>query len=80
MVAHVGIIEPDAAHALLGGPQFVHEADGVIAPPFAILPRLVPIVDLGGDDDASDNDAKVNRDREPIVRGDMLADSADDHG
>jgi len=45
----------------------------------AVQPRLVPVADLYAEEHASDDDGKIDRDREPIVLFDMLPDSSKDH-
>ena len=45
----------------------------------AIDPPLVPVVGLGAEEHADHDDDDIDPDREPIVRGDMLADTANDH-
>jgi hypothetical protein len=78
MLADRPIISPSVEHVGLIGTQIRNKPLAILLPLISVDPRLVPVVDLGADDDPGDDDQEVDRDREPIVRGDMFADAADD--
>ena len=60
--------------------EFVDQPFAVAASLLGLGPVFVPIPDLSSNEYAEHDDAEIDPDREPVLRRDMLADAADDHG
>ena len=58
--------------------DFVGQAGAIGSALLCFEARLVPIAHLNSDQHAEDDNREIDRHREPIVVGNMLADSAND--